>query len=74
MLTLDHEARRVAAATILRAHTDEELERILACCTPSVADDCRRHLERYGRPAPFSKLAVAAFSAVRAGQGATDAF
>jgi hypothetical protein len=74
MLTLDPHARRTAAVTILRAHSDEELERIFTSCTPSVADDCRQYLARYGRPRPFTKLAKAAFVAARARRGADDAF
>lgn len=53
MLTLDHRARLAAAVTILRAHTDAELDRILPSCTAEVAADCRDYVKRYGRPEPF---------------------
>lgn len=54
MLTLDHRARLAAAETILRAHTDAELDRILPSCTAQVAADCRDYVTRYGRPEPFA--------------------
>jgi hypothetical protein len=74
MLTLDHHGRRIAAATILRAHSDDELARILVSCTPSVADDCRAFIARYGRPEPFSKHDKAAFTVKRAHPGAAYVF
>jgi hypothetical protein len=74
VLTIDDLGRRVAAATILRAHSDEELAIILLSCTPSVADDCRQYIARHGRPAPFSVRAKATFMVERARLGAVDAF